>query len=328
MPVPFPILLCSAGRRVELTECFRHAGEQLGLAVLVHAADLAPTASAACLVADTAHAVPRADSQDYADAVLSIARREGVRLVVPTIDTELAALAAARPRFEAEGIRLAIGSVALVEIARDKLRTATFLAQQGVPVPRTASLEEALGDPEPWQGQLFLKPRHGSSGRGIRAVDDLSVLSGEPFAEPMLVQERLRGPEFTVNCFFDRAGELRAAVPHERLAVRGGEVEKGITRRDPELAELARHLALALPGPQAALCFQAMRAEDGQFRLFEINARFGGGYPLAHEAGAPFARWLLEECTGAPSTASDEWAEGVMMVRHDRSLFVRQGQQS
>jgi carbamoyl-phosphate synthase large subunit len=325
MSSPFPILVCSAGRRVELTECFRRAGDALGLSIVVHAADLVPSASAACLVADARHEVPRADSDGYADAVLALARQQGVRLVVPTIDTELAALAAARPRFEADGIRVAIGSPALVDIARDKLKTATFLAERGVSVPRTASLEAALQDPSAWQGRLFLKPRHGSSGRGIRAVDDISALARERFTEPMLVQERLQGPEFTVNCFFDRGGTLRAAVPHERLAVRGGEVEKGITRREPELAELARRLADALPGPEAALCFQAMRSEDGRFCLFEINARFGGGYPLAHEAGAPFARWLLEECAGAPSTAGDGWADGVLMVRHDRSLFVRQG---
>lgn len=320
------MLICSAGRRVELMGCFRRAADDLGLHLVVHAADLALSTSAACRMADRMHAVPRADSASYADEILALALREGIRLVVPTIDTELAGLAAARPRFDAAGIRLAIGSTALVDIARDKLKTASFLAERDVAVPRTASLEDALQDPSAWKGKLFLKPRHGSSGRGIRPVDDVWSLAREQFAEPMLVQERLQGPEFTVNCFFDRHGELRAAVPHERLAIRGGEVEKGITRREPELAELAHRLAKALPGPAAALCFQAMRAEDGRFCLFEINARFGGGYPLAHEAGAPFARWLLEECTDMPSTANDDWSDGVMMLRHDHSLFVRNGQ--
>ena len=316
------ILLTSAGRRVELLGCFRRAALDLGLKPLLHAADLAPDASAACRLADARHAVPRADAPGYADAVLAIARREGVQLVVPTIDTELAALADARPAFEAQGIHVAIGSPELVAIARDKQRTAAFLQASGIPAPRTAPLEDALGDPGGWQGALFLKPRHGSSGRGIRPVESLAGLSLQDFPEPMLVQERLSGPEFTVNCYFDRTGRLQAAVPHERLAVRGGEVEKGVTRRDPELESIARALAAVLPGPAGALCFQAMRGADGCFRLFEINARFGGGYPLAHEAGAPFARWLIEECLGLPPSAGNGWKEGVRMLRYDSSLFL------
>jgi carbamoyl-phosphate synthase large subunit len=307
---------------VELIECFRRSGADLGLSLVVHAADLVPSASAACRLADRRHQVSRADAAPYADQLLEIARREGIRLVVPTIDTELAALAAARTAFEAAGIRVAIGSPELVAIARDKLETARFLGARDIAVPRTASLEEALARPSDWQGALFLKPRHGSSGRGIRGLDSLEGLSPDQFSEPMLIQERLEGPEFTVNCFFDRDGALRAAVPHQRLAVRGGEVEKGVTRRDPDLAALARALADALPGPRGALCFQAMRSSGGHYCLFEINARFGGGYPLAHAAGAPFTRWLLEECIDAPSTADDSWSDGLMMLRHDRSLFL------
>ena len=319
------ILVTSAGRRVELLGCFRCAARDLGLKPVVHAADLAPDQSAACRLADARHAVPRADAPGYAEAILAIAVREGVNLVVPTIDTELPALADARPAFEAQGIHLAIGSPALVAIARDKQRTAGFLQAAGIPGPRTAPLEQALADPGHWQGPLFLKPRHGSSGRGIRAVDTLSGLSPSDFPEPMLVQDRLLGPEFTVNCYFDRAGKLRAAVPHQRQAVRGGEVEKGVTRREAELEALARALADALPGPSGALCFQAMRGADQRFRLFEINARFGGGYPLAHEAGAPFARWLIEDCLGLPSTAGNGWTEGMQMLRYDSSLFVQPG---
>jgi len=56
--------------------------------------------------------------------------------------------------------------------------------------------------------------------------------------------------------------------------------------------------------------------------VFEINARFGGGYPLADHAGASFARWLLEERLNLPSTAGNKWTAGVAMLRFDAELFV------
>jgi carbamoyl-phosphate synthase large subunit len=55
--------------------------------------------------------------------------------------------------------------------------------------------------------------------------------------------------------------------------------------------------------------------------VFEINARFGGGYPLAHHAGATFARWLLEEAVGLEPTCHNDWRDGVRMLRYDAALF-------
>jgi carbamoyl-phosphate synthase large subunit len=316
------ILITSAGRRVELLEAFRQSAAALGVGLRLHACDLEPGMSAACQRADMAHAVPPADHAGYAARVLEIVRAHGIGLLVPTIDPELAPLAAAKAEFADAGCTAATGSPELVAIARDKQRTAAFLTANGITAPRSALLEEARADPQAWRGPLFLKPLHGSSGRGARPVRGLADVDGQPFPEPMLVQELLHGPEFTVNCFFDSRGALRSAVPHERLRVRGGEVEKGVTRRDSELAAMAARLGAVAPGVRGALCFQAMRGADGAFRMFEINARFGGGYPLAHAAGATFTRWLIEEHLGLPASAHDDWTAGVVMLRHDSSVFL------
>src|SRR3546814_3383661 len=68
---------------------------------------------------------------------------------------------------------------------------------------------------------------------------------------------------------------MRTSVPHERIRVRAGEVEKGVTRRLPQLQDLAERIAAALPGPRGALCFQAIVDDNGDASVFEINARFG-----------------------------------------------------
>jgi carbamoyl-phosphate synthase large subunit len=317
------ILVTSAGRRVELVNCFRAAAAGLGIDAEMLACDLKPALSAACHGADRAFAVPRADDAGYAGAILEICRREGVALVVPTIDPELLPLSLAAAEFAALGCTLAASAPALIEIARDKLATALFLEAHGIPSPRTAVAEAAIADPAAWDWPLFVKPRHGSAGRGVGPVaapGDIDI-SGEP----MVVQALLRGAEFTVNIYCDRSGALRCAVPHERLQVRAGEVEKGITRAAADLRTLARRIAAVLPGPYGALCFQAVVDAAGAASVFEINARFGGGYPLADRAGAHFARWLIEAARGLPSTANDDWQAGLMMLRYDAAVFVMPG---
>lgn len=314
------ILFTSAGRRVELLRCFRAAAEALGISLGIIATDVSPGLSAACHEADEALRTPNSIDPDFGKSVLDICRRGGVCLVVPTIDHDLLPLSRMRASFDEVGTELAVSSPAVVEIARDKLKSAEFLTAHGIRAPATARLGEAVETR--WAWPVLAKPQHGSASRAIQRIDCAERLRELRADEPFVIQEMLKAPEFTVNMFFDRTGKLISAVPHERLQVRAGEVEKGITRRRADLIEIARKMASALPGPRGALCFQAMTAADGAPSVIEINTRFGGGYPLADRAGAPFARWLLEEALGRTVTASDDWKEGVLMLRYDAAVFL------
>ncbi|HUD91504.1 ATP-grasp domain-containing protein [Sphingobium sp.] len=313
------ILLCSAGRRVELLIAFRRAAGHLGVDLQIIACDLQPEWSAACRFADKSFRVPRADDPDYVPAIEAICRDHGVGLVVPTIDPELQPLADARARFAGLGAWISVSDPELVAICRDKLLTASFLNEHGVPVPRTLAWEDM--DPKTWIGPAIIKPRGGSAGRSILKIDDMDELPVS-VPEPMIVQELLRGEEWTVNLYFDDRGILQSVVPHHRVQVRAGEVEKGVTGRPSILLDMAEKLAAALPGARGALCYQAIITPDGSAKLFEINARFGGGYPLAESAGASFAQWLIEARMGMPSSAGNSWTEGVMMLRYDAAIFV------
>ena len=315
------ILVSSAGRRVELIQCFRESAAALGIGARVIAVDLAPARSAACQVADLALPVPRCDHPDYVPALLGICAEHGVDLVVPTIDPELAVLSRHAGDFRERGTWVSVSGPATVEIARDKLRTARLLAELGLPVPRSAPVAEVLRAPQDWTWPVMVKPRSGSSSIGIRVVPSPDQLGRLEDDDDRLVQELLRGEEYTVNLFFDRGGRLRCAIPHRRLEVRGGEVVKGVSRRHPELERIAWRLGSALESPRGALCFQAIVDEAGAPMVFEINARFGGGYPLAHRAGARFTQWLLEEASGRLLSAGNDWQDGLLMLRFDQAVF-------
>ena len=320
--VSLRILLTSAGRRVGLVESLRQAGEELGLPVEILACDLEPRLSAACTVADRSFAVPRCDDPAYADIVLDAAVRDGVQLVIPTIDPELLPLAMARNRFGLEGIHLHVSAPEVIEIVRDKMRTVDVLGSVGVPVPRSLTHEALLAAPSRLDWPVFAKPVAGSASRGLAVFDSPEDLPAT-FSEPMVFQQRLAGPEYTVNIFVDRDGHLVCTIPHRRLQIRAGEVEKGRTERREDLAWIAERVAVALPGLRGAACFQVIADPMAGAMVIEVNARFGGGYPLAHQAGANFAKWLIEEALGLPSSAGDRWEDGVEMLRYDAAIFRR-----
>lgn len=314
------VLISSAGRRGALVRLFQQAGGD-GSPLAVHGCDMQPAQSAACQLADQAHQVPRCTEIGFIDAIEDIVRQHDIRLIVPTIDTELPIYAAAAPRLAAAGAFVHVSPPAVIACVRDKMATMGHLAGAGVPVPDSCTEQALRADPARLGWPVFGKPVSGSASRGLgiyHSPDDLA----DSFPEPMMFQPVLSGAEYTVNMFIDRAGVLRTVVPHLRIQTRAGEVEKGRTERRADLRQLAEGIHRALPEARGVLCFQVMDDPRLGPRVIEINARFGGGYPLAHHAGAHFADWLVQEAVGQPARAHDDWRDGVMMLRYDDAVFA------
>lgn len=316
-------LVTSAGRRVGLLETLRDDARDLGLSLSLLAADSSPGLSAACSLADRSFQVPPCTSRDYLAALATICKDYNVRVVIPTIDTELPVLASGASLIAQSGARACISSIDAIAIARDKLVTFRVLSAAGIPAPQTFVLEDVLQGRETISGAIVLKPLGGSRSVGIVYAEGVEQARSQSLdALNYVAQERLVGSEYTVNCFVDQSGALRAAVPHRRLEVRAGEVNKGITERRTDLTEVAHSIVRAVPGLRGPFCFQAILTANGP-KVFEINARFGGGYPLAHAAGATFGKWIMEEALGLPCTANDKWEDGLLMLRYDSAVYTK-----
>jgi carbamoyl-phosphate synthase large subunit len=138
-----------------------------------------------------------------------------------------------------------------------------------------------------------------------------------------IVQTLAPGSEYTVDVFIDREGRLRSMVPRRRIATRGGEVSKGTVERCPEVEKLARQIVEALPDAFGPLTVQIFRDPQRGCQAIEVNARFGGGYPLSWQAGARTTRWAIQEAAGAPWEPLElSWAPGLTMLRYDQSVFI------
>jgi carbamoyl-phosphate synthase large subunit len=266
-----------------------------------------------------------------------------VDLIVPTIDPELIVYAAAREEFAAANTAVAVSSPDVVAIASDKVLTHQWLTDAGFPTVAQGTVTDVRQDPAEWEFPLVVKPRFGSASIGVVVVDDmagldratanwprLSGLDADPERD-LVVQHMAPGDEFTVDTLLPlrNAGPTNrvATVPRRRLEVRAGEVSKGMTVRSPALIELAEKLTAALPGAAGPLNIQMFYdAQSGRVSVIEINARFGGGFPLSFAAGADFPRALVEEVCGLAATASlHDWQDGLVMLRYDAAVFVDNG---
>jgi carbamoyl-phosphate synthase large subunit len=255
--------------------------------------------------------------------VLRLCTERQVDLIIPTIDTELPVYAAGYEVLASHGIETAVSSMEAVEIACDKVRTHEFLRSHGIPTVRQTDAVGVLTCIERWRFPLIVKPRRGSASIGVMKVDSEAFLhSALSTQQDLIVQEYARGFECTVNLFVDANGKCICAVPHKRIEVRGGEVSKAMILRDPHVIAVARKAAEALPGAYGPLNVQCF--VDGETVVItEINARFGGGYPIAFESGANFPLWLLQPGLHQELPGYYEcWRDNLTMLRFDAAVFL------
>lgn len=316
------VLITAASRRVPLVHAFQRAllaTREGGMVVVTDVNPLSP----AVHTADRAFRVPLSTDPGYIDEVLDIAVAEQVGLVVPTIDDELTLFGRAAARFAACGVRVAVSPPDTSDICDDKYMTCRWLSARGIsaaPSWLPQELPEAPGFP------LFVKPRRGRGAVGAYLIRNRRELAFFlDYVEHPIVQTYLPGPEFTIDMLCDFQGRPLSIVPRRRDVIRAGVIDRGCTVKDPALIALAQACAgaLAFAGAVNIQC----RVVNGRPVVFEINPRFSGGIPLTIEAGADFARMLVDLTAGRRVPPSiGQFRDQLWMSNYEASVFLDDSQ--
>ncbi|MBL4637273.1 MAG: ATP-grasp domain-containing protein [Kofleriaceae bacterium] len=228
------ILVTGAGGPAAIT--FLKATKDLPIEV--HMADMDPLAAGLYLVPKSQRALlPAGAAPDFVDCMLATCRARNIEVLVPTVDTELLALATHRDRFEHYGIQLLLASYDTLELCLDKWA----LLQRcwgHVLIPKSAIFDHAF-TPVGWNFPLIVKPRRGSGSRDIHLVQNQPELERLLRGEDWLVQEFLCGKEYSVDVIANAKGEVLAAVPRERTKIDSGVAVASHTVNDPILINAA-----------------------------------------------------------------------------------------
>lgn len=319
MMTEYNILILSAGRRVELVQSFQKAAKRLNIKSNVVAGDCSETAPA-IYFADKKANLPRINEDNYIDEIINVCKREGIRLVIPTIDTDLLLLSEERERIESEsGALVLISSTEVISICRDKINTQKFLEENGFKIPKMYSEEEL--DSGELEFPLFIKPKSGSSSINTFKVNNIEELATyRSLIKEPIVQDFMEGKEFTVDVFLDFDGNLITVVPRLRMATRSGEISKGKIVKDREIIEDIKRLVEVLK-PIGHITVQLMKTNKG-IEYIEINPRFGGGAPMSIQSGADSCENLYRLLMGENLEYNENYRDNIMFFRFDNSICV------
>ncbi|MFH1719164.1 MAG: ATP-grasp domain-containing protein [Planctomycetota bacterium] len=325
------VLFTCIGRRVSLLESFRRAAGRLKINAAFFGTDTTEL-SAALQLCDRRFLVKPTAHPRYIAELLSIVKANNVKLLVPTVDLDLKALARNKSRFANLGCRVLVSDPHVIDTCQDKRKTYKFLLKNGFDTPATISIGTALKNSQSsmvirqseTSFPLFLKPWDGSAGKGNAIVANRQELLFYSRRIPNAIcQEFIRGTEFTCDVYVDFDMKVRCVVPRRRIEVRAGEVSKARVVKDERIMSQAARLVEKLGAGPGVITLQLFLTADGKIKFIEINPRFGGGAPLSIKAGADFPKWILQELTGKkPTIRPSAFKDNLTMLRYDSEVWL------
>ena len=124
-----------------------------------------------------------------------------------------------------------------------------------------------------------------------------------------------------MDLFFKNDGILNCCVPRHRLETRGGEISKGILRKN-NLYEFIIKKFKKIKGARGPVTLQIFsNKSDNQYYGIELNARFGGGYPMSYNSGANYPEMIIREyLLNEKINFINDWDSNKVYVRYDNTI--------
>lgn len=314
------ILITSAGRRVSLVKFFKTELTKVFATSKVFTTDFNPEFSSACRVSDGFFKICHVTDDNYISELLQIALANNIKLIIPTIDTELIILSENILLFKENNIQVLISDLNLVSIFRDKRKTNDFFENLNINCAKEF-------DKTNYQLPIFIKPIDGS-----RSVDNFVILNKEQLTDYHFENQKLlffefldhkKHTEYTIDLYYDKQSQLKCLVPRQRIEVRDGEVNKAITRKLSFNDDIWQKMKF-INGFRGCITLQIfVNNQTNAIYGIEINPRFGGGFPLTYLAGANFVKWIIDEyLLDKQIEICSNWENNLLMLRYDDEVLI------
>lgn len=314
------ILITSAGQRVSLVRAFQSELKREFKNSNVYTLDMNPELAPACIISDGYKKVNRVTDINYIDSLIEICTDWQIKIIIPTIDTELLILSQNKERFIKIGINIVVSDEKFISICRDKRLTNLFFIDKKIDIPKQY-------DKSNFEFPLFIKPYDGSLSKDIFLINKPEELTEFHLQNKKLMFmeyiDNTLFDEYTIDAYYDKNNSLKCVVPRKRIAVRSGEISKGLTCNNLLVDYVINKLSV-IEGAIGCLTIQVFFNEKIQRVVgIEINPRFGGGYPLSYLSGANFPKWIIEEyLLNKEISYSNKWEPNLLMLRYDDEVLV------
>lgn len=247
-------------------------------------ADAIPERIHPCVPIDRIVSLPFGYEEEFFSEMHNLQMSYNFDLIISQVDEELIKLNELVTRFN--GLEILTPALDFVTLCLDKYELSQSLKLNGISEPNSRPLESSLISKNPHQ---IFKPRRGRGSRGLfftketkqfELISDFLKLGLENY----LVQDWIKGSEYTVQMIAKRNGELAAIVPLRVLEKRGS-TTNCIVDLDFKVVDFCQLIHNTYK-PKGVYNIQLIKSpEKEECFLIEINPRVSTTMCVALELG-------------------------------------------
>ncbi len=323
------MLMLGGAKRVAMARRFKESAARLGYDLHVYSYELSEDVAISLEADEVIVGLRWSDPAVDADLRRVVAEKD-IRLVVPFVDGAIPV--ASRLFYKKRGHRTSEPFAPVMDSERcswlnDKVKSAEWFESERLPIPDTYCREG-----RPLRFPAIAKPRYGAASKGLCRMNNAEEyetwLSDGHNPDDYLIQQYIdKAEEYTVDCYIDGDGIIRAVSPRRRIEVAGGEVvvtetvAKGVML--DQMVDLAEVIIqrLQLVG---AVTIQLLRNAYGALALMEINPRLGGGAVASINADVDLPGMIIAETGGY--VMERQWpTPGVKTTRYLDDIAFKDG---
>ena len=290
------VLVSSAGGKISLIKAMQAAVCQIDINAQIVAGDSSANVLSAYVI-DEFWIMPQTSDENLEDIIEGCIQRQ-ITVVLPTRDGELLFWARHASCFHKVGIAIIVSSLESLKVCIDKQVFSDFGIERSLPfIPSIQSL-----DPSFHKKRVVVKEQFGAGSRAIGInLDNVMATEHARKLKHPIFQPYIDGYEISIDAWLDKCHSAKGLILRRRDLVVDGESQVTTTFRDCAIEEQAKNVIemLKLQGP---VVLQVMITSDGDMRVIECNARFGGASTIAIAAGLDSLYWSLSEIRGVDIT--------------------------
>lgn len=332
------ILLTSVGRRSYLVNYFKNALRGKGKVFVANSTAQNPSFQ----VADGSVVTPLIYDNSYIPFLIKYCNENNISVIISLFDIDLPILAKNKDLFIKNGINVIVSDYNVIKVCNDKFLTYKFLIKNGFNAPKTYfDINQVKNDIQSGaiSYPLFVKPRWGMGSISVFEAcneEELNVFykkvkrelqnsylkyeSAVDIENSVLIQEKLNGQEYGLDIINNLEGDYQNTIVKKKISMRSGETDCAITVNNQSLKELGKTISKTL-GHIANLDVDVFVVDDVPYVL-EMNARFGGGYPFSHMAGADLPKEIIDWLEGSSDINLLFAKPGVMCQKNINLVYL------
>jgi len=253
---------------------------------------------------------PKTNSRKYIKFILSIVKKNKIKLIIPLRDDDALKLSNYNKCFKKLNITLISPTYSKTLLIRDKYKIKFLLKKNNINYPNTYISKKTFFNDikkKKIKYPVILKPRYGS-GSNLNYIASnkkelnffyqyISKKLKDYFIKKksnynVVIQDFIKGEEYNVDLINSLDGSYHTHIIKKKIRMRSGETEAGylsnldVSHICLKLSEIIKHNFLL----DIDLIFY-----NKKFYIIDINPRIGGGYPFSHILGYNMLKFLLSQ---------------------------------